>query len=70
MLAQSNPVGNRRRAVPLNLSHAPPITDTSSPLRIMGVCPQGDHDNEVTMTYNVLSDGRTPSVASSQSKKR
>jgi len=28
--------------------------------------PQGDHDNEVTMTYTVLSDGRTPSVASNQ----
>ena len=35
MLAQSNPVGNRRRAAPLNLPHGPPISYTSSPLRIM-----------------------------------
>jgi hypothetical protein len=40
MLAQSNSVGNRRRAVPRNLSHAPLITDTSSPLRIMELCEQ------------------------------
>ncbi len=44
MLAQSNSVGNRRRAVPLNLSHAPPITDTSSPLRIMDLYEQNVTD--------------------------
>jgi hypothetical protein len=44
MLAQSNPVGNRRQAVLLNLSHAPPITDTSFPLRIMELYEQNVTD--------------------------
>lgn len=44
MLAQPNPVGNRRRAAPLNLSHAPPITDTSSPSRIMDLNEQNVTD--------------------------
>ncbi len=44
MLTQPNPVGNRRRAVPLNLSHAPPITDPSSPLRIMELYEQNVTD--------------------------
>ena len=48
MLAQPNPVGNRRRAVPLNLSHAPPITDTSSALQIMRLDEQNVTDPAAT----------------------
>jgi hypothetical protein len=48
MLAQPNPVGNRRRAAPLNLSHGPPITDTSSPLRIMDLYEQNVTDSAAT----------------------
>jgi hypothetical protein len=44
MLAQSNPVDIWRRAVPLNLSHAPRITDTPSPLRIMDLYEQNVTD--------------------------
>ena len=45
MLAQANPVGNRRWAVPRNLSHAPLINDTSSPLRIMDLYEQDVTDS-------------------------
>src|SRR5688500_10046278 len=44
MLAQPKPVGNRRRPAPLTLSHAPPITDTSSPPRIMDLNEQNVTD--------------------------
>ncbi len=44
MLAQPNPVGNRRRAAPLNLSHAPRIAGTPSPLRIMDLYEQNVTD--------------------------
>jgi hypothetical protein len=48
MLAQPNPVGNRQRAAPLNLSHEPPIADTSSPWRIMDLDEQNVTDSAAT----------------------